>query len=197
MLNTHLILAAVQLATIRHAGQTRKYTGEPYICHPIEVAQIVYANMVDEFTNEALETAVIAAILHDTVEDTATTIEEIHKRFGSKVARAVDDLTDKHPPGYGQPNRAERKRREAERLALACPEAQCVKLADLESNTRSIFTFDPNFAKTYLPEKLAIIDRLTAPPEAWRSRVRRQVQEKLDLLNRAEHDASRATLPAR
>lgn len=197
MLNTHLILAAIQLATIRHAGQTRKYTGEPYVCHPIEVAQITYANMVDEFTDEALETAVIAAILHDTVEDTATKIEEIHKRFGERVARAVDDLTDKHLPGYGAPNRAERKRREAERLALACPEAQCVKLADLESNTRAIFTYDPGFAKVYLPEKLAIIDRLSAPNAAWRLRVRRQTQEMLDLLNRAEQGAARAELPAR
>lgn len=192
MMNTHLILAAIQLATIRHAGQTRKYTGEPYVCHPIEVAQITYANMIDDHSDQTVQAAVIAAILHDTVEDTATKIEEIHKRFGERVARAVDDLTDKHLPGYGQPNRAERKRREAERLALACPEAQCVKLADLESNTRSIVIHDPSYAKTYLPEKLAIIDRLSAPNAAWRLRVRRQVQEMLDLLNRAEQGQSRA-----
>lgn len=76
---------AYEFASRHHQHQTRQ-SGEPYITHPLEVANIV--------TTLKLDTAsVVAAILHDTVEDTSATIEEIEESFGNEVARLVDGLT--------------------------------------------------------------------------------------------------------
>ena len=76
------IRAAYEFAAEAHKGQFRK-TGEPYIIHPIAVARIV-AEELDLGTNP-----VIAAFLHDVVEDTAYTMEDIRERFGDDVAFLV------------------------------------------------------------------------------------------------------------
>lgn len=76
---------AVELATRAHEGQRRK-TGEPYIIHPIAVMEILEEWGMDEDT-------VIAGVLHDTVEDTAVTLEEIRVEFGETVAFLVDGVT--------------------------------------------------------------------------------------------------------
>ena len=76
-------------ATAAHAavGQTRKYTGEPYIVHPIEVAKIV--------ENHGGSNAMIAAaLLHDVLEDTSVTFDVLETEFGSEVAELVLWLTD-------------------------------------------------------------------------------------------------------
>jgi GTP pyrophosphokinase len=79
------ISRAMELAIVKHINQKRK-SGEPYVVHPILVASIVAHYGGDE-------TMVIAAILHDVVEDTPTPIEEIEKLFGKDVADLVDGLT--------------------------------------------------------------------------------------------------------
>lgn len=82
---------ALIFATERHSGQTRKRNNLPYILHPIEVAEIVGTMTEDR---EVLA----AAVLHDTVEDTDTTIEEIRERFGKRVALLVmTETEDKRP----------------------------------------------------------------------------------------------------
>jgi len=81
-------------------GQDRKYSKVPYIVHPINVMQIVRSVTDDE-------AMLIAAILHDVVEDTAITIDEIYSEFGERVGDLVDDLTDVSKPEDG--NRAYRK----------------------------------------------------------------------------------------
>ena len=73
---------AIVFATERHAGQVRKGSGKPYIVHPLEVLTIL-TDM------EAGADVLIAGVLHDTVEDTGTTIEEIRSRFGDAVADLV------------------------------------------------------------------------------------------------------------
>lgn len=78
---------AVRFALDRHSGQTRKIHHEPYILHPMEVAAIVSTMTTDE---ELL----CAALLHDTVEDTDTGIEEIEQRFGDRVAMLVKSETE-------------------------------------------------------------------------------------------------------
>ncbi|HLT93029.1 MAG TPA: HD domain-containing protein, partial [Membranihabitans sp.] len=80
------IQRAFEMANESHAHQKRK-SGELYIFHPIEVARIC----VDEMGLGP--TAVIAALLHDIVEDTNTTLEEIEEKFGKKVSLLVDGLT--------------------------------------------------------------------------------------------------------
>jgi (p)ppGpp synthase/HD superfamily hydrolase len=141
-------------ATAAHAavGQVRKYTFEPYIVHPAEVAKIVR----DAGGNE---TMIAAAWLHDTVEDTGVTIETIRAEFGTEVAELVGWLTDVSRPEHG--NRAHRKALDRAHSAAAPAEAQTVKLADLIANTRSIMAHDAAFAKTYLEEKRLLLAVMT------------------------------------
>ena len=80
-----VILRAFEVGAVAHHGQTRK-TGEPYILHPVEVAQIL-ANMRMDFES------ITAAILHDTIEDTPLTKEEISEEFGEEIADLVDGVT--------------------------------------------------------------------------------------------------------
>lgn len=139
-----LVGEAAAFALFAHKGQTRKYTGEPYIVHPAEVAGIV-ADV--NGTNEMIA----AAWLHDVVEDCGVCSGEIHSRFGHEVGRLVDQLTKVTTLADGK--RTRRMRLECERWATSTPDAQTIKLADLISNTRSIVRDDPKFAKVYLKEK--------------------------------------------
>ncbi|GAB7550703.1 hypothetical protein NRB_01970 [Novosphingobium sp. 11B] len=143
-----LISKALAFATDAHGSinHVRKYTGEPYIHHPIEVMEIV---RTVPHTDEMLA----AALLHDTIEDTPVTREDIEREFGEEVAVLVMELTDQCHEG----NRATRKAAEAARLGTISPGAQTVKLADFISNTRSIVAGDPGFARVYLREKLRVL----------------------------------------
>lgn len=138
-------------ATAAHASaaQLRKYTGEPYIVHPCEVAGIV---ATVPHTQEMLA----AAWLHDVVEDTGVTNEVIRAEFGDTVAELVGWLTDVSRPEQG--NRAVRKAIDRAHSAMAPAQAQTVKLADLISNSRSIMQHDPEFARTYLQEKRLLLE---------------------------------------
>ncbi|WP_248006370.1 MULTISPECIES: HD domain-containing protein [Sphingomonadaceae] len=146
-----LVTRALAFATRAHGAidHRRKYTHKPYIEHPIEVMQIVQGV---SHTDEMLA----AALLHDTIEDTAVTRGDIEEQFGASVAALVMELTDQCHEG----NRATRKAAEAERLATISSAAQTVKLADLISNTRSIVSNDPVFAEVYLREKALILSKM-------------------------------------
>ena len=132
-------------------GQTRKYTGEPYINHPAAVVELVRSV---PHTAEMIA----AAWLHDTVEDTNATLDEVRTEFGAEVAELVEMLTDVSRPGDG--NRARRKAIDREHTAKASPNAKTVKLADLIDNSRSIIARDPEFAKVYLEEKRLLLEVL-------------------------------------
>jgi guanosine-3',5'-bis(diphosphate) 3'-pyrophosphohydrolase len=142
-------------AMAAHASvkQLRKYTNEPYWVHPQEVAK-----MVSELPN-ASKAMVAAAHLHDVVEDTGVTIEIIESEFGEEVATMVRWLTDVSKPEDGP--RWYRKKLDREHTAQAPAEVQSIKLADLISNSRSIMTYDPKFAKVYLEEKRMLLEVLT------------------------------------
>jgi (p)ppGpp synthase/HD superfamily hydrolase len=155
-------------ATAAHAAvkQVRKYTFEPYIVHPTEVASIVASRPHDP---EMLA----AAWLHDTVEDTGVTIEVIRAEFGYKVAELVGWLTDVSKPEDG--NRAVRKAIDREHTERAPAEAQTVKLADLIANSRSILAHDPAFARVYLEEKRMLLEVLTRGDATLMAEARRIV----------------------
>lgn len=135
-----------------HAGQVRKYTGEPYVCHPISVAALV------KTAKNANEEMIAAALLHDVVEDTNTTIDDIKKEFGGIVAIFVGGLTDISKPEDG--NRATRKAIDREHLRGSLPPIQTIKLADLIDNSKSILERDADFARVYLKEKKALLEIL-------------------------------------
>lgn len=149
----NIVEKAKEFATRKHAevNQVRKYTGEPYINHPAEVVDIVKTVPHDD-------TMLAAAWLHDTVEDTSTTLDEIEREFGLVVAAYVEGLTDVSISSDG--NRARRKSIDRNHTAKAMPEAKTIKLADLISNSASIVERDPKFAKVYLAEKKLLLDVL-------------------------------------
>jgi guanosine-3',5'-bis(diphosphate) 3'-pyrophosphohydrolase len=147
-LGSPLELCAKEFATKAHEGQLRKYTGDPYIVHPAAVVEILR-----EVDDDPVMLA--AAWLHDVVEDTPVTIEEIEDKFGFDVAGLVRHLTDVSKPSDG--NRATRKALDREHLAAAPARAQTIKLADIIDNAASISAHDPEFAKVYKGEALALI----------------------------------------
>ena len=150
----NIVDKAARFASLHHAavGQVRKYKYDPYIVHPASVAKIV-ASVSD---NEAM---IAAAWLHDTVEDTTATIEDIRAEFGKEISILVEMLTDVSVPSDG--NRAKRKSIDRNHTALASPAAKTIKLADLIDNSSSIIEHDPKFAKVYLEEKRLLLEVLT------------------------------------
>ena len=156
--------SAIAFAATAHAGQVRKYDGLPYITHPIRVMEILHSTAAI-----VTEDQLVAAVLHDVVEDTIVTIEQIERRFGIAVAALVFDLTDQFVrPDQG--NRFARKAAERVRLAAISPMAQDIKYADLIDNTSSIAEHDPGFARTYLAEKAALLEVMTDGDPALRNR---------------------------
>lgn len=164
-----LIEKARAFATAAHAavGQLRKYTFEPYIVHPAEVAALVAT--VPGHTPEMIA----AAWLHDTVEDTGVTIELIRSEFGAEVAELVGWLTDVSRPDHG--NRAARKAVDRAHTAGAPAAAQTIKLADLIANTRSIMEHDEKFAVTYLAEKRMLLEVMTKGDPGLMAQARAQI----------------------
>lgn len=135
-----------------HGDQRRKYTGEPYYTHPFEVADILRGIGADD-------EVVIAGYLHDVLEDTPVRDSTIRYHFGERVVALVLQVTDVSCPEDG--NRSIRKAIDRDHLAEGCADAQTIKLADLISNTRSIVSHDPDFARLYLREKAELLVVLT------------------------------------
>lgn len=149
----NLVDRARAFAYARHGDQKRKYTNEPYVVHLEEVFAIVK-------TVPHTEEMLAAALLHDTVEDTDTTHDEIRAEFGEKVALFVYYLTDVSKKSDG--NRKVRKAIDRDHIAQGPPESQTIKYADVISNGKDIAKNDPDFAVVYLREKdelLAVADK--------------------------------------
>jgi (p)ppGpp synthase/HD superfamily hydrolase len=148
-----LVEKARAFAITAHGEQKRKYTGEPYVVHTQEVADIVRRAGGDPVM-------VAAAHLHDVIEDTPVTAEQVREAFGPAVAELVIALSDQIPLTYG--NRKARKRAESDRLAGCDARVQMIKLADIISNARSICELDPGFAfHAFVPECLYLVGRMT------------------------------------
>ena len=101
-----------------------------------------------------------ATDLHDVIEDTEITKEDIVTEFGADVADMVVALSDP-PKVEGGPNRKARKAMDRDRLSKASASVQTIKVADMIDNTESIVAHDPKFAKIYLEEKRLLLDVLT------------------------------------
>lgn len=149
---SEFVYNAYRFAKNAHEGQTRKYTREPYILHPVEVMSIV---ATVPYTEEMLA----ASLMHDCIEDCGVNYDEIAREFGVIAAWYVDDLTDVSKPEDG--NRAKRKEIDRQHTAKASPQAKTIKLADLFSNSRSIVKHDKDFARVYIKEKELLLEVLT------------------------------------
>jgi len=129
-----LLVRAIAFASEKHSTQRRKdAAASPYINHPIA--------LVDVLANEGNVTNIdtlCAAALHDTIEDTTTTADELKSIFGEKITSIVLELTDdKSLPKHV------RKEKQIEHAPHCSPEAKLVKLADKICNLRNIITAPP------------------------------------------------------
>ena len=134
MNNLTTLIQAINFAAKKHRNQTRKGAdGEPYINHPLEVLSLLTSvGKVEDFD------VLITAVLHDTIEDTKTSTEEIKELYGTKVSKMVMELTDdKSLP------KAERKQLQIEHAPNASTGAKLVKLSDKISNIRDILENPP------------------------------------------------------
>jgi guanosine-3',5'-bis(diphosphate) 3'-pyrophosphohydrolase len=123
------LMHALEFASRKHKDQRRKdVDASPYINHPISLA-----NILCNEAHVADINVICGALLHDTIEDTDTTEDELLNEFGAKICSIVMDVTD--DPGLSRP---ERKQAQIDHAAQASDEAKLVKLADKISNLRDV-----------------------------------------------------------
>jgi (p)ppGpp synthase/HD superfamily hydrolase len=155
----NLPVVALGYAACAHRNQRRKYTGELYVSHCASVARTVAEC-------GAAPEVIAAAMLHDVLEDTEVTAEELRTVFGDRVTALVLEVTDISCPSDG--NRAARKAIDRAHLAKSSPDGATIKLADLIDNTASIVEHDKGFARLYLEEKGLVLEHLKhGNPELW------------------------------
>ena len=144
------IASALEFATTAHAGQLRRYSLEPYIVHPVAVAKLVQS--VDH-----TDDMVVAALLHDVVEDTDNTDADIRSRFGADVLDLVMQLT-RPPQSFG--DRQTKLDVDIARLREASREAKTIKLADIIDNVSTLAGRAPDFWQIYKAEKIELLKHL-------------------------------------
>lgn len=141
--NQPLLLQAIVFASQKHRNQLRKDEVTPYINHPLQVALLL--SDVAMVTNSGV---LAAAVLHDTVEDTDTTKEEIAVHFGKRIAELVMEVTDDDTMPYRQ-----RKQYEIDHAPELSDSATLIKVADRTSN---------------------VMDLIEAPAQGWDVKRRQQ-----------------------
>lgn len=148
---------ATKFAEDAHEGQTRKYTGAPYVVHPKRVAERARVQ------GEA-EDVVVAALLHDTVEDTEVTKEQVAQEFGENVASMVAALTEERPAGM---NRRQRLAAYFDRLSRERRDVKVLKLLDRLDNLNEL---DPasGFTRLYARESLLLAEAVGDADEPLR-----------------------------
>ena len=131
-LDTAVLDRAIIFAVKAHSGTERRGKGYPYIVHPMEAVEIV-ATMTSD------QELLAAAALHDTVEDTDVTVEQIREEFGKRVAELVASESDTFEEGVSEEDSWHaRKQAAIDRLSKSSREAKIVALGDKLSNMRAI-----------------------------------------------------------
>lgn len=142
---------AIIFAAEAHAGQVRKYTGEPYVLHPIEVAEILRRH--DRPASE-----IVGGVLHDVVEDTNRTLKQVKFHFGTVVGDLVNGVTnvaeDKSVP------RVDRFWQNVAHLAEQSEGSHNIKCADIISNLKNFPRNDETKLVSYSVEKVIVLDHL-------------------------------------
>jgi GTP diphosphokinase / guanosine-3',5'-bis(diphosphate) 3'-diphosphatase len=144
-----LIRKAWEFCVSHHEGQTRA-SGEPYVVHPLEVAEVLAEMKLDA-------TAIAAALLHDAVEDTPATSEEIGERFGDQVAHIVEGVTKIDKIQFA--NREDRQAENVRKMLLAMVSdvrVVLIKLADRLNNMRTLEHLKPERQEAIARETLDI-----------------------------------------
>lgn len=152
----NLILTAAALAVRAHEGQKRKYNGRPYVTHPARVAGRV--GLLPDVTEEM----VAAAYLHDVLEDTTMTRDEIERATSPQVGFYVDWMTNKSK-GLSLP-RAERKAMDRKRLMEAPIQVKQIKLIDRIDNLTEMAGAKDDFKKVYAEESIQLAEAIGSGP---------------------------------
>src|SRR5579863_5197412 len=140
---------AYAFATARHEGQKRE-SGEPYMDHPLNVARILADQRLDLV-------CLVTGLLHDTVEDTSATVEEIRARFGEHAARCVDGVTKLSKLDfYSREDRQAESLRKMLLFMASDPRVILVKLADRLHNMRTLASLDSERRERIARETLEI-----------------------------------------
>lgn len=145
-------------------GHKRKYKVLGLYYRPYYVHTERVANLIAKYTGNYK--LVIAALLHDVLEDIAPknnlySRQLIYKIFGSEIGKLVIELTDIYThENYPAYNRKRRKELESFRISQTSIDSKTIKLADIYDNAISIARYDPNFARIYKAELLSKIDNL-------------------------------------
>lgn len=176
------ILSQVEdFANRAHGDQRRKFEDGPYIIHLVRVMKIC-----KEYSNDPA--LLSAALLHDVLEDTPVTRDEIADFLTPLISESqvkntmqwVHELTDQYTKAnFPQFNRRKRKTKEAQRLGKASPEAQTIKYADIIDNSLTIVNAEDDFIKVYLREAKALLNAMKDGNPELRERAIRTVEDSL------------------
>lgn len=161
-----LVLRAARFAAWKHRDQRRKGRGRlPYINHPLDLAHVLW------FEGGVTDPVVLAAaLLHDTIEDTQTSLQELQGEFGTQIAEIVMEVTDEASLDW----RA-RKRLQISRARTASARAKLVKLADKICNLRSLIASPPQGwsverQRSYFDWSKEVVDQLRGANAALEQR---------------------------
>ena len=170
-MNENRINKTKKFGAEKHKGQKRKFGGKPYFTHPTRVA-----DMIEEYTND--EDMIIAAYLHDTIEDTATTYDEILKEFVERVANLVKELTtDKN---------AAAKLGKAvyltEKINKMSNEALTIKLCDRLDNLSGWVNEPEDFVMKYKTQTEYILNNLKRSLSSIHKKLIKEIQRILNLI---------------
>ncbi len=182
------IIKVAAFATHAHAGQKRKYADEPYIEHPVRV---MYTCMMQNMPTPIL----CAALLHDVLEDTKVTEDELRNYLRSlfghgeanEILSLVLQLTDVYTKDrYPYWNRRIRKSAELERLKTISPDAHSIKYADILDNTNDVVERDEHFAKVLLMEYRRQLTELEKGNAILREQAMEKIAENLSKLSKGQ-----------
>ncbi|HTL80521.1 MAG TPA: HD domain-containing protein [Bacteroidia bacterium] len=166
------LIDSILFASECHSGQFRKDGHTPYINHPLEVMHL----LISEGGVEEQE-ILIAAMLHDVVEDTNVTAAEIQEKFGKRVAKIVLELTDDKTM-----TKEERKKEQLLSAKLLSSEARLIRLSDKICNVYDILyappgNWDMNRRRDYLHWAEAVIDKISGTNEALEKKFAELIKE--------------------
>jgi (p)ppGpp synthase/HD superfamily hydrolase len=167
MNHENTILNAAKFAKKAHEGQTRRYSGAPYIVHPAHVAATVCT------LDDATDDMIVAAWLHDVLEDTDVPPEDIRNEFGDRVLKLVQELTNPSK-GSKEPRRV-RKQMDIDHLKGVSKEAKQIKLADRLENLYDLEGADDDFPALYAKESRALIEAIGDADEGLRVQIEARI----------------------
>ncbi len=183
-----------QFAQEAHGDQQRKFSGDPYVNHLVRVM-----SMCREYTGDI--TMLSAALLHDVLEDTEVSADEMkefllsvmEKESAERTVALVKEMTDVYvKENYPKWNRRKRKQKEAERISHTSADSQTIKYADLIDNCTGMSKNDPEFAALFLRECRDLLKRIDKGDPRLYKRAIEVVKSEIAALNAMRNGPGRS-----